>query len=467
MPMPTLRTGWGEMAESVDAAARLADGMPGVADIEQYVLACQCLGYRHPDLTAHPAQVRDWYAAEDGMDLGALEADCAGLQAVASAAEDALARQEAQLDALTTAWQGLGANMSREFLHRHGEAAVVTATAVRRAASALADLRERLWTSVDGKVAEAVSIGDGVGVRRGDWLAASQTVTTGAGDRAVASELVDLEVKPFVDSAIAGEWLAAMRAATDAIVAAYETATAELAPQGEAVFDVPGELGPTWIPAAADGTTPAPAPVTSAGPAQAPAAMGVPPASVAPAGWSAPAATLSPPPLLAPPMADPAAPAAAPPPAELPLAPPAAPSMPSLGGGLPDLGGGLSGFGQQLGDMLGGLLGEGAFDDAALDDLTAPELDEQAEEEEPEEEKAEEDTVEEADDVATAPEEPAAEPPCEAGPPPPEVAAPAEEPPVATVPPEPLAVQPQPLPPPEPLDTPCEIAADELPQVGE
>ncbi|MGE2718204.1 hypothetical protein [Mycolicibacterium celeriflavum] len=466
------------MAETVDAAARLADGLPGVADIEQYVLACQCLGYRHPDLTTHPAQVRDWYAAEDGMDLGALEADCAGLQAVASAAEDALARQEAQLEALTTAWQGLGANASREFLHWHGEAAAAAATAVRKAASALDDLRERLWASVDDKVARAVSIGDDVGARRGDWLAASQTVTTGTGDRAVASELVDQEVKPFVDAVIAGEWLAAMRTTTDAIEAAYELATAELAPHGEAVFDVPGDLGPSWIPSgSADGTTPVPAPITNA----APAAIGAAPAPVAPAGWAAPAA-LSPPPPTAPPAVE--LPASAAPPSAEPLPPQSAPPLPSLGGGLPDLGGGLSDFGQQLGDLLGGLLGEGALDDASLDDLTEPDLDDEAEfepdegageteeeedEEGGEEEEGEEDEAEEAEDVAT---EPVAEPLCETEPPPSEVAAPPEEPPVATVPPEPVAESAElqaPLPSPEAPNagTPCEIAADELPQVGE
>ena len=47
------------------------------------------------------------------------------------------------------------------------------------------------------------------------------------------------------------------------------------------------------------------------------------------------------------------------------------PSLPSMGGGMPDMGSGLSGFGGQLGDLLGGLVGTSQD---ALSDL--PELDE-------------------------------------------------------------------------------------------
>ena len=88
-------------------------------------------------------------------------------------------------------------------------------------------------------------------------------------------------------------------------------------------------------------------------------------------------------------------------------APPSAPSL----GGLPDVGSGLSGLGQQLADAFGGLLGSA---EEGLADTHDP-----------------------------PPEEPASTP----VPPPPE-----------------------PAPPPSPAaatETPCEIAADELPQVGE
>ncbi|WP_242656892.1 hypothetical protein [Mycobacterium lehmannii] len=482
--MRALPTGWADMGETFDAAARLADGTPGVGDVTQYVLACQSLGYRHPDLTTHPGQLHDWYAAETGMDLNALETDCAALQAAATAAEDVLARQEAQLAALTDAWQGLGANASREFLRSHAEAATVAATAVRTAAVALADLRERLWRAVDDKVSKVLAIGDGVRARRADWLAAAHSVTTGVGDRAVASELVDQEVKPFVDTVIGGEWLEAMRAATDAINAAYEAVAAELASEAGATFEIPGDLGPVWTPSTASVGEPPAAGVGETAARSVPATPGAvvaanptPPAPVVPAGWGASVAS--------PPLAP--APPAPPLPIEPPVPQPATASpMPSLGGGMPDFGGGLTSFGQQLGDMLGGLLGDGALD-AAVDDgepagLPEEDLGEIDDSETTETDEASEarEAGEDSDDAAAVPGEvtdPAvAEPMCQPEPRPNSDTAPPEEP-AATVPPEPPtvteeppAVTPEPLvAPPKPPDagTPCEIAADELPQVGE
>lgn len=483
------------MAEVFDVAARLADGMPGVADIEQYVRACQALGYQHPDLTAHPAQVRDRYANEEGMDLTALDTDCVALRAAETAVGDALARQEDQLGRLMTAWQGAGANSSREFLRRHSEASALAAAAVRTAAQAYADLRDRLWRAVDGKVAAVLAVGDGAHARRADWLAASQTVTTGAGDRAVASELVDQEVKPFVDNVIGGQWLAAMRAAVDAVEAAYQAVQAELASEAEATFDVPGEIGPAWTPSPVnDGVaTTAPAGIVTA----APVSGGMPEASapVVPAAWGAPAAAAPAP--AAAPVAAPM-PAAAVPhqPAPLPAAPltdpamaqPAASALPSLGGGVPDFGSGISSFGQQLGDMLGGLFGDDALGDPLevdepLDveetDIDGPDDGEKPDIEESEATEAEktEEVPDEAEatgeiDAAGEAIDPAAAPGC-----PPEPV-PAATPPPEPLPPEPLEVTPEPLevtpdPPSDPPSgesdsgTPCEIAVDELPQVGE
>jgi hypothetical protein len=465
------------MAEKFDAASRLAEGIPSVDDIANYVLACHAIGYQHPDLTLHAAQVRDWYASEDGMDLRALDADCAALQAVVAATEDALARQHDQLAVMSAAWQGRGADASREFLRRHGEASALAAAAIRTAANALADLRDNLWQTVDSKVATVLAIDDRVQARRADWLAAAQTVTTGAGDRAVASELVDQEIKPFIDSAIRAEWVSAMRAAMAAVTAAYDAATAELTSEGTAVFDVPGDLGPTWLPSPRDDdveTTPAaaassPAPVNSA------------PSWSAPASWTPPAAPVStpatppPPPTPAAPLAEPAAAAPA-------SATPPMPSLGGMGGGLPDIGSGLSGLGQQLGETLGGLFGspdDALSDPPELDDpqkLDEPPepddesegpLDDELEEHELEEDEEAVDPAAESDDVCEKPsEEPPAEPPPPVEPPPVEPPPPPPEP---TPTPTPLP-PPEPAPPPEPMTatgTPCEIAADELPQVGQ
>jgi hypothetical protein len=460
------------MAEKLDAASRLAEGLPPVEDIASYVAACHAIGYQHPDLTLHAAQVRDWYASEDGLDLRALNADCAALQAAVAATEDALARQDDQLAVMSAAWQGRGADASREFLRRHGEASALAAAAIRTAANALADLRDSLWRTVDNKVATVLAIDDRVQARRAEWLAAAQTVTTGAGDRAVASELVDQEIKPFIDSAIRAEWVSTMRAAMAAVTAAYDAATAEITSEGTAVFDVPGELGPAWAPQPRDDD----AATTPAATANSPAPANSAPSWSAPASWTPPPAAVATPPLALPIPA----PSAAEPAAAAPAA--AAPPMPSpggMGGGMPDIGSGLSGFGQQLADTLGGLFG--SADDALqdpgefekpdlLDEEPESEPDDELEEDELEEDEQAVDPAAESDDICEKPsEEPPAEPPSVE--PPPVEAPPAEPPPP---PPEP-APTPAPLPPPEsapppePLaaETPCEIAADELPQVGQ
>jgi len=434
------------VAEKLDVASRLAEGRPAVEDIQTYVWACHVLGYANPDLTLHAAQVRDWYGSEDGLDLRALDADCAALKAAVAAAEDAVARQD--VGALSAAWQGDGADASRAFLRRHGEASAAAAAAVRTTADALATLRDNLWQTIDEKAAAAVAVVDRA---PDEWLAAAHTVTTAAGDRAAASERIDQEVKPFVDNDIRIGWLTAMRSAMARVTALYDAATAELVAESDAVFEVPGDLGPSWTPPPRDdeaATVPA-------------AASAVTPAVAASPLWSAPAAP-APAPMPAAPI-----PAPAPPLVDAGSTAPAMPapaSMPSLGG-MPDIGGGLSGFGQQLADAFGSLLG------ASGDELDTPDIDE------PEVDDLEDDDTDDEDEESVQPaadvgEEPAeesvgeavAEPACESAETPIEPPAPVE--PAPTPVPEP---PPDPAPPPEPVaaETPCEIAADELPQVGE
>ncbi len=277
------------MAESLDVAARLAEGRPAVDNIGDYVWACHLLGYQNPDLTLHAAQVRDWYSSEDGLDLRVLEADRAALDAAAAATESARQLQEQQLGALAGAWQGRGGDASHEFLLRHGEASAAAATALRDAVDALTALRDDLWHSVDEKVAAAVAIDDRSRAERHEWLAATQTVTTGAGDRAVASELVDQQVKPFVDNDIRSDWVTAMQTAMAAVAAAFDAATATLTADTGALFGVPGDLGPA--------STPLP---STASPGQV--------TSTAPAAWPIPATAAAPVvnPMTAPPPAFPA-----------------------------------------------------------------------------------------------------------------------------------------------------------------
>lgn len=455
------------MAEKFDVASRLAEGRPAVDNIQTYVWACRMLGYANPDLTVHAAQVSDWYGSEDGLDLRALDADCAALEAAFSTTEDALARQEEQLGALSAAWQGGSADLSQAFLRRHGEASAAAAAAVRTTADALATLRDNLWHTVDGKVAAAIAADDRA---PDEWLAAAHTVTTGAGDRAAASERINHEVKPFVDNDIRDGWLTSMRSALTAVKDLYEAVTAELTAEPDAVFDVPGELGPSWTPPRDDEAATVPAAASVAAPAVgASPSWSVPPSST-------PAPPMPAPPTPAPPMPMPTMPTPAPPIDAGSTTPAMAmpPSTPSVGA-MPDVGSGLSGLGQQLADIFGSLMGsasdglpettdiddseiDGGLDGDAEDD---PPADDESVDQagDPEEEPASEDPVE------TVAEQPACQPAAEAAPADMTVEEPAPTP--APVPPP---TEPAPAPEPEPLtaeETPCEIAADELPQVGE
>lgn len=440
------------MAEAFDVSARLAEGVPAVQTVAQYVAACAQLGYRHPDLTLHAGQMSDWYGSEQGMDLRALQQDCASLAAVTAAASDALDVQERQLSALPAAWAGAGAEASAAFLRRHSDASAATVAALRTAHDALDALRETLWRIVDAKVDAVVDIEGRVAAARGPWSAAAATVTTGAGDRAAASELVDQAVKPFVDNAIRTEWLAAMRTAMSSISAAYERATTEIVGERLPVFAVAGDLGPQWSPRPAaepdeyDRAATQPGPALAVAPAAATApTMPAGPATV-PAAWTAPTAP--------------------------PMAPPAAP--PGLGGGLPDLGGGLSGLAQPFSDALSGLLGGGGdllsepdVDESVLEDPLLDNPDQEDDDQKDDDEEDEDEDPEETDQPADGEEDE----PIEDAPAPAEVPPPAEDAPAPTPPPPPAEPLPPLDPPPaEPVAgerTPCEIAADELPQVGE
>lgn len=468
------------MAEHRDVTARLADGMPAVLTVQQYVAACAHLGYRHPDLTVHAAQMRDWYGSEEGMDLEALRHDCDALEAAASAADEAIQVQDRQRAALRGVWQGAGAAASAEFMRGHSDASATVAAALHTAREAMGVLQEKLWDAVDSKVGAVIGIEGGVAPMRAEWSAAAATVTSGSGDRAAASEVVDQAVTPFVDSVVRTDWLAAMRAAMSSVITAYQQATEDVAGARLPDFAIPGDLGPAWTAPAAPpsgdrpdeeprsvASMPAPAPVVgSAGgvmPAPAPATV--------PAAWSAPTPTT------------PSAPAEIPSvPAESALS--AMPSLGSAGQPLPGIGGGggLSGLGQPFADALSGLLGGGGLPDPAP--LDVPELDDPADTVDLEDDDADEDEDED-EDADEAPEDDAAEGPVEDPDEEPEeepgeglgedaAGEPSTEPPAE---PMPAPTPPPPPPPAEPLPpaadavgderTPCEIAADELPQVGE
>jgi hypothetical protein len=380
-----------------------------------------------------------------------------------------LTLQDGQVASLADAWQGRGAASSRVFLLRHGEASARLAADLRQAGDALAVLRDELWRAVDGKVAAAQAIDDRSRVERGTWLTAAQVVVTGVGDRAAASELIDEQVKPFVDNDIRLEWVSAMRAATDAVRVSYDAAIANLSGLGALPFEIPGDVGPAWSAPATDGVpqrfsdgstsvATSPAAAIPVAPTSAESAV---PQTVPPTLSAAPAAGVE----------------------SAPTAP--ATSLPGgLGGGVPSAGTGLSGLGHQLADVLGSLfgsLGDAELDSPAIDDPDDPlgdkaelaDAESDADDDEPEDDEPEDDELGDDETDDTEPQDTESDQPVD-GTTEPDAAAdavatepvPAEPAPTA-VPPPPLAAPPVAPPVATGGETPCEIALDELPQAGQ
>jgi hypothetical protein len=462
------------VATRFDVAGRLAEGLAAVDDLQTYVTASGVRGYTNPDLTLHSSQLRDWYGTEDGLDLRLLDADCAQLRTAAQAADEALRIARAQAAALAGAWRGGGGDAAAEFLDRHCAAGATVSDAVRAAADACARLRDQLWSAVDRKVAATVSIDDRTQAQRPAWLAAARVVTAGAVDSDDPSAaVVDTQVKPFVDNDIRDQWVPAMHAAAGEVAAAYRAAVDGMGSRGQARFEVPGDLGPRYVP------PPSATPVAAAA-AEVPAAA-VRPAAAVPLDDAWPADPL---PMTAPPPAAPP-PATAPPPmAVSPTEPQAFPaSAPGLGS-LPDSGGGgFGGIPGRIGDLLGGLFNpSGDALSAPPDPLPNNDISDEPEEVQPDEDQPDDgEPDEEADD------EPADDTDCGADSEDPETEEPKTEDPKTDDPEtevpkaEAADVAPVPVTPPGPppvavppaaaeggavMLAPCEIAADELPQVG-
>jgi hypothetical protein len=134
---------------TVDVAARLAAGRGSVSNTQAYVSACHAVGYQHPDLTAHAAQIVEWYCGEGGLDLHALDADCALLRAGAAAADEALRVARDGAAAMSAAWQGESSSVASEFIDRHcADGAAVTRT-LHAAVGACEMLRDSLGRLID------------------------------------------------------------------------------------------------------------------------------------------------------------------------------------------------------------------------------------------------------------------------------------------------------------------------------
>jgi hypothetical protein len=467
------------VANRFDVAARLAEGRPAVEHTQTYVQACHLLGYQHPDLTGHGSQVRDSYDTEAGLDLRVLDDDTAALRAAVNTIDEALLLQRAQLTEIAAAWTGSGADSATRFLQRHCDTAAEVAVHVRAAAEGYAALRDNLWQLVDGKVATAVAIDDRRMGERSTWLAAAHTVTAGAGNRS-AEELVRQQVTPYVDNDIRGDWLTAMRSTAASVEASYDAAIDALSSAREVSFAIPGELGPRWQPVFNEppGASPARATMPEM-PTPGDIVPTVPAAASAP-----PPPPTQPPPSLSPGTLDDWS--SLPPDLAAPLGDTTglstgAGNLGSLGG----LAGGIGGVVGKIVDGIGGLVGslaDGFSDPSGSGD---PLLDDPLDDDDPlgddanapdDDDTDDDDNADDAGDADTADAEAAGEDEGATG----EGAndeAPDESPPAAgdSV-DEPVSEQVTPPPdsPPPALSepqpdgsTPCEIAADELPQAGQ
>jgi hypothetical protein len=451
------------VADRLDVAERLAEGRRAVERTQRYVRASRALGYQHPDLTSHPSQILDWYDTEDGLDLRALDSDCARLRAAGAAAAEALAIQQAQLAGLAKAWTGPGADSAFRFLERHCDAASMVANELRAAAQRCESLRDNLWYLVDAKVATAIAIDDRSAAQRSTWLAAADAVTTGVGDRPTAEEMVHQQITPYVDNDIRNDWLDSMRSTLAGVATSYDMVTDRMAATPAVRFEVPGDLGPD-LDTVAPAATVAPLVAAPVAPAAAYSSL---PADLAPATKpSVPAPVQEPP---TPPAPDSAIP------------PGGTSAMPTAAGDL----GGLGGLASRIVDAMGGLLGsaadplgesstlddplgrknpfdEDAFDDGHKDDDQDDNTDQDADEDHDDDDKS--------DEKADDPDQPEAAaplnaPPADVHPP---TAPPIEEQPPAAPPsggPVPEVNGPAPEPPEG--STPCEIAADALPRAGQ
>ena len=450
------------MADRFDVSARLAEGRPAVEHTQTYVDACHQLGYQQPDLTAHTSQIWDWYDSEVGLDLQILDDDTGALRAAVNAIEEALWVQRTQVTELAAAWRGSGADTAMRFLQRHCDVAAEVAAHVGAAAEHYAALRDDVWKSVDGKVANAVAIDERRAAERSSWLAACHSVTAGTGDRSAAEEVIQQQVKPYVDNDIRNDWLAAVGSGSASIVASYDEAIHALASTSEVRFDIPGDFGPSWQPAfeerlvaEATPTMALPAEPAPTVPAAAPAIR--PPRSPEPQKlWTdGPDDVTSTPPELANPLGDASGLSTG------------AGNLGGLGGAAGGIGGVVGSIVDSIGSILGSLaggLGDGSGSDDSLtgdpldlDDADKPEGTDTDDESEPV-------SVDDAN-AAEQPADPVTENPLTTSD---SVAEPVGQ----QLDPSPPAAPPDDQPPPAAApqtegSTPCEIAEDELPQAGQ
>ncbi|AGL28905.1 hypothetical protein J113_24075 [Mycobacterium tuberculosis CAS/NITR204] len=157
--------------------------------------------------------------------MHALDDDCAQLRAAASVLMEALRMERSQVAVLAAAWTGSGADAAVHFVQRHCETGNSVVTEVRAAAQRCESLRDNLWQLVDSKVATAIAIDERALAQRPAWLAAAEALTTEGADRPTAVEVVRQQIQPYVDDDVRNDWLTTMRSTTAGVAASYDAVT--------------------------------------------------------------------------------------------------------------------------------------------------------------------------------------------------------------------------------------------------
>lgn len=227
-----------------DVAARLADAHGAVENTQTLVSACAVVGYQHPDLTLHAGQIVQWFECDEDLDLALLGADCDRLQAALMIAEDAMRLEDAAAEGLNAAWAGAAGSAAADFLARHRRTVGGLVELMRSTAAGCGTLRDTLWRVVDTKVGAAIAIDERRAGERSAWLAAARTVVGSAQDRSAAAEIVAKAVVPYVDSDIRVDWVDAMRSARASAVGAYREALNRLHNSAAIDFAIPHHLVP-------------------------------------------------------------------------------------------------------------------------------------------------------------------------------------------------------------------------------
>lgn len=210
----------------------------------RYAAACRDVG--HVGITSE--RIRELASREDGVGLAALQSDIAALAAAAGHARSALSEQRTAIGVLGAGWRGRSGSIATAVLEQHCTAAADILHSLVEAADVLERLRGTLSRLLAERDEAGVRIADRRSAERPRWLACSEAVLAGTADGVAVAE-VRTRIAPFLDAQVAGEWAGSVSSVSDAVDAAYRQAAIALAGRMPVGFDVPSGLARAPVPA--------------------------------------------------------------------------------------------------------------------------------------------------------------------------------------------------------------------------